>query len=229
MKITIISGQNHKGSTYTIARKLADKIGGEITEFFLPRDFGDFCVGCTQCFMKGEENCPHHEKLQVIVNAMLEADVIIFASPVYVYHVTGPMKSFLDHLGYLWMIHRPREGMFKKQAVCISTAAGGGTKSTNKDIYDSCFYWGIPKIYQLGYNVRATSYKEIPEKIILKMEADTDRLANKIRSNTKTRVGIKTRGMFGVMRMLHKKGLMSPSDRAYWKEKGWLEKQRPWQ
>ena len=34
MKITIIYGQNHKGSTYHMTRMLADKIGGEITEFF---------------------------------------------------------------------------------------------------------------------------------------------------------------------------------------------------
>ena len=26
---------------------LADKLGGEVTEFFLPRDFGEFCCGCT--------------------------------------------------------------------------------------------------------------------------------------------------------------------------------------
>lgn len=34
MKIVIINGQNHKGSTYHTARMLANKIGGEITEFF---------------------------------------------------------------------------------------------------------------------------------------------------------------------------------------------------
>ena len=39
MKITIINGQNHKGSTRMIARELAEKLGGEISEFFLPRDF----------------------------------------------------------------------------------------------------------------------------------------------------------------------------------------------
>ena len=33
MKIVIIHGQSHKGSTYHIAYKLAEKIGGEITEF----------------------------------------------------------------------------------------------------------------------------------------------------------------------------------------------------
>ena len=47
MKTVIISGQNHKGSTYHIARMLADKIGGETKEYFLPKDFGEFCVGCT--------------------------------------------------------------------------------------------------------------------------------------------------------------------------------------
>ena len=34
MKTVIIHGQSHKGSTYHMARLLADKIGGEITEFF---------------------------------------------------------------------------------------------------------------------------------------------------------------------------------------------------
>ena len=48
MKVTIIHGQSHKGSTYHISKILADKIGGEVKEFFLPRDFGEFCIGCTQ-------------------------------------------------------------------------------------------------------------------------------------------------------------------------------------
>lgn len=59
MKIAVINGQNHKGSTYHIGKQVADKLGGEVTEFFLPRDFGDFCVGCTQCFLKSETLCPH--------------------------------------------------------------------------------------------------------------------------------------------------------------------------
>ena len=54
-----------------------------------------------------------------VTNAMDEADVIILASPVYVYHATGAMKAFLDHYGYRWMVHRPEESMFKKQGVCI--------------------------------------------------------------------------------------------------------------
>ena len=104
MKTVIIHGQNHKGSTYHIARMLADKVGGEVTEFFLPRDFSDFCIGCAQCFEKAAEKCPHYEVQQKILHVMDEADLIILASPVYVYHVSAPMKNFLDHQG-LSLIH----------------------------------------------------------------------------------------------------------------------------
>ena len=162
MKTVIIHGQSHKGSTYNIARKLAQKIGGETTEFFLPKDFGEFCAGCTTCFIKDEKNCPHFEKLNPITNAMDEADVIILASPVYVYHATGAMKAFLDHYGYRWMVHRPEERMFKKQGVCISTAAGAGMKSTNKDMADSLFFWGVAKIYKFGIAVAAVEWKSVP-------------------------------------------------------------------
>ena len=58
MKTVIIHGQSHKGSTYNIAHMLGEKIGGELTEFFLPRDFGEFCTGCTRCFLEHESKCP---------------------------------------------------------------------------------------------------------------------------------------------------------------------------
>ena len=86
---------------------LAEKTGGEITEYFLPRDFGQFCTGCTKCFMDNETLCPHYKALQPITEALDTSDIIILASPVYVYHATGAMKSFLDHYGYRWMVHSP--------------------------------------------------------------------------------------------------------------------------
>ena len=164
MKIVLINGTNHKGSTYHIAKQVADKVNGELTEFFLPKDFDEFCLGCTTCFVKGEEHCPHHSKIEKITKALLEADVIILDSPVYVYHASGAMKALLDHYGYMWMAHRPEQAMFKKQGVVISTAAGAGIKSTIKDMRDSLFYWGVAKIYQFGLPVAATSYEQISEK-----------------------------------------------------------------
>ena len=228
MKITIIHGQSHKGSTYHIAEMLAEKLNGDITEFFLPRDFGAFCIGCTNCFGKSEDMCPHYETLKPITEALDNADVIILASPVYVYHVTGAMKSFLHHYGYRWMVHRPEERMFQKQAVCISTAAGGGMKSANKDMADSTFYWGIPKTYRYGAGVAAVSWEGVKPKLKRRIEAKTTALARKIQRNQgRVKPSLKTKCFFYIMRLLQKRD-WNPVDADYWREKGWLGRKRPW-
>ena len=45
MKIVLIHGQNHKGSSYHIGRMIADKISGEneIAEFCPPKELNHFC------------------------------------------------------------------------------------------------------------------------------------------------------------------------------------------
>ncbi len=228
MKIVMIHGQDHKGSTYHVGRMLTDRLGGEVTEFFLPRDFHAVCKGCNTCFTQSETKCPHYEALAPITKAIDEADIIILTSPVYVYHVTGAMKAFLDHYGYRWMIHRPNPAMFHKQAVCISTAAGGGTRSTNRDMADSMFFWGVGKIHCYGAQVRALRWADVTEARRKKLEADMDRLARKlVRAQGHIRPTHKTRGYFRFFRLLQKKGL-SRADAAYWQENGWTGKARPW-
>lgn len=228
MKVTIIHGQSHKGSTYHIAKMLSDKLGGDVTEFFLPQDFNSFCTGCTTCFLKTEKLCPHYENLKPLTEAIDNADVIILASPVYVYHVTGAMKAFLDHYGYRWMVHRPEEKMFTKQAVCISTAAGAGMKSTNKDMTDSLFFWGIGKIYKYGTAVMETSWDNVKDKIKVCIDKKTSVLAAKIRRQQRhIKPAFKTRIFFNIMRIAQKKGL-NRADAGYWRQKGWTGKKRPW-
>ena len=228
MKITIIQGQSHKGSTYHLAKMLAEKLNGETTEFFLPKDFGEFCAGCTNCFTDSEAACPHYSQLEPITKAIDDADVIVMVSPVYVFHATGAMKNFLDHYGYRWMAHRPEEKMFGKQAVVMSTAAGMGMKSTNKDIADSMFYWGIGKTYKYGVAVAETSYDRVSDKKKQKIEKKISKLADKIRNKQgKVKPGMKTKVMFSIMRMAQKNG-WNQADVDYWKKKGWLDKKRPW-
>lgn len=228
MKITVIYGQSHKGSTYHLAYSLAEKIGGEITEFFLPKDFGELCVGCTSCFIKSESECPHHDKLSPITDAIDSANVLIFASPVYVMHATGAMKALLDHYGYRFMVHRPEEKMFSKQAVCISTAAGAGMKSTNKDMADSLFWWGVGKIYQFGAAVNETSWDRVKDEKKQAYDKKLSAIARKIRKKQgHVKPSFKTKFMFNVMRMMQKYG-WNEADVNYWKEKEWTGKKRPW-
>lgn len=228
MEIVIIHGQSHKGSTYHIANNLAQKVGGNIKEFFLPKDFNEFCIGCTKCFLESENKCPHFEKLKAITETIDKANLIILASPVYVMHSTGAMKAFLDHYGYRWMAHRPEKAMFYKQGVCISTAAGIGMKSAIKDMKDSMFFWGIPQIYKYGKAVLAANWKEVSEKNKKSIDASLSAIAEKIKKNYgKEKVGIKTKVVFNVMRLFQKKGF-NKTDMQYWADNGWLDKNRPW-
>lgn len=59
MKIVIINGQSHKGSTWNIGKLLIGKITGEkeVVEYFLPKDLNHFCLGCFACLEK-REKCP---------------------------------------------------------------------------------------------------------------------------------------------------------------------------
>lgn len=228
MKITMIHGQNHLGSTCQIARMLAEKLGGETQEFFLPRDFGEFCAGCGACFSDSETKCPHFEALSPLTRAIDQADVLILASPVYVYHVTGAMKAFLDHYGWRWMVHRPEEKMFSKQVVCISTAAGAGMKHTNRDMAHSAFFWGAGKIYRYGAAVRAVCWQGVSPGKKQAIEKAMERLARNIRNKQRrVKPGLFTRLFFAVMRQAQKRG-WNQADANYWREKGWTGKKRPW-
>lgn len=230
MKTVIIHGQSHEGSTCMVARELAEKAGGELTEFFLPRDFDEPCLGCWTCFKRDMTCCPHFEKLRPIAEAVDAADLIILASPVYVYHATGQMMAFLDHFGTRWIVHRPEEKMFSKQGVVISTAAGGGMKSTCKDMADSLIMWGVRKVYRLGFGVRAVEPDGIPPKIRAKISRKTDRLAHTIRKNAK-KSGVTLRGRFWfhMVRLMHRAAQDTGNpDYPYWEERGWHGKARPW-
>ena len=125
MKIALIHGQNHKGTTYHMGRILADKLASEedVSEFFLPRDLNHFCLGCYSC-IEDETKCPFWNEKKVIIDAMEKADLFILTSPNYCLAPSGAMKSFLDLMFDNWMVHRPKEWMFRKRAAILSASAG---------------------------------------------------------------------------------------------------------
>jgi multimeric flavodoxin WrbA len=228
MKIVIINGTNFKGITYHYARMLADELKGEVSEFFLPRDFGEFCLGCSTCLYKGEQFCPHFGKLEKITEAMDEADVLIFASPTFVYHVSGALKAFLDHYGYRWMLHRPNPSYFHKIGIAISTCAGAGAKSACKDIEDSLFFWGTGKIERLALTVKATSLSQITPATEKKCAAAVHHLAKETLKEKHPRLNAKSKAFFLLVRKIHQSDkTWEKLDLDYWKEKGW-DKKNPW-
>ena len=237
MKITVINGTEKKGITYRLKKIFLEEFrkDSEITEFYLPKDCPDFCTGCTTCFGKGESQCKDASYVSKIEKAMFEADLLVFTSPVYVYHVTGAMKSMLDHFGYRWMPHRPAKEMFSKRAFIITQCLGGGDKSTAKDIIDSLSWWGVSNIRVCRFKLMSDIvWDRLPEK---KRAAFTGKLkaaAKKIRRedfSKPAKTGISTKIKFYICRMIQKSiGRENPeyTDYKYWKEKGWTGSARPW-
>ena len=230
MKIVMLNGQNHKGSTYHIGRMIADKITGEneILEFFFPRDLNHFCMGCYKC-IEDEKACLYYEEKKVILDAVKEADLLIATTPNYCMHVSAPLKSFLDLTFDYWMPHRPLKCMFKKRAVIVSTSAGASPKSAMKDVQDALFYMGVPSIMKYGIAVQAMNWEGVKASKKEKIEKDTTKIARKLSRSGTPCVGIKTRFVFRMMRMMQKNGWgSSPVEKTYWEQNGWLGRERPW-
>ncbi|MBR5916444.1 MAG: NAD(P)H-dependent oxidoreductase [Lachnospiraceae bacterium] len=230
MKIVMINGQNHKGSTYNIGRLLAKNIGSDkdIVEFFLPKDLNHFCLGCYTC-IEDDTKCPFYEEKNRIMKEVEEADILIFTTPTYCLRASAPMKNFIDQTFNYWMSHRPRKCMFNKKAVVISTAAGSGAKKAVKDVSDALFYWGIPRIVEYGICIQAMNWDGVSEKKKQKIEKDTIRIAQRLSRKKSVKAGIKTKAMFSLMRMMQKADFGSDeADKSYWEKSGWLGKERPW-
>lgn len=231
-KVTVIHGQFHKGSTYNITKQIIDKISNEnkeVYEYFMPKDTPNYCVGCYKCFNESEKSCPQAEKVERIVKSIEVSDIIIVDSPTYCYGMTGQLKTLFDHFGYMWLSHRPKEVMFSKVGIVVSTAAGTGSRKVTKSLSQQLFWLGIPKVFRYSKNVNASNWEEVPNKIKESIEQDTSILSKKVVDKVgKTSPNLRLKFMFNMMRMTQKLNNWNMLDKNYWKEKGWLDRKRPW-
>jgi len=237
MKITVINGTEKQGVTYRLKEIFLERFRGsaEITEYYLPRDCPGFCSGCISCFMKGENTCKDAQYIQKIESSLLEADLIVMTSPVYVFHATGAMKAVLDHLGYRWMNHRPAREMFGKRAVVITQCIGMGAGSTVKDMKHSLSWWGVSKIYAFkGTLMSEIVWDKLPEKKRAELAGRMEKLAERLSRVDYSRpagTGLGTKIKFYACRIIQKavySGDTESLDAEYWKAQGWLDGERPW-
>ena len=231
MKILTIMGTPHKGNTRAITDLFLEELkdnNNEFDEIILPNDFSNLCYGCANCILKGENACPHFHLVQPIIERMEKADLIIIATPIFVMSCSSNLKALLDHLAYIWLVHRPKDSMFHKTGLIITTAGGSGVKDTVKLIKNNMFYWGIPTIYHYGITTMKMKGNYIDYKNKDKIKKQVNAKTKKIKKSLKKRkVGFKTKIFFKIFKMSQKNG-WNPVDSNYWKEKGWLNSKTPY-
>ncbi len=97
-KVLIISASPRKGGNSDILcdRFLlgAKEAGHEVEKIFL-RDYKiNYCLGCGVC--NNTHVCVQKDDMQGLLDKMINANVIVLATPVYFYSMNGQLKTFID-------------------------------------------------------------------------------------------------------------------------------------
>ncbi|MDR0896473.1 MAG: NAD(P)H-dependent oxidoreductase [Oscillospiraceae bacterium] len=229
-KAVLITGTEIQGCTYHLKEAFLQGLGDAfaVTEFTLPRDMPHFCCGCKACFFESESRCPHAESVMPIWNALLAADLIVFAAPVYVMRVPGQVKALLDHFGCHWMVHRPEPAMFTKRAAILTQSVGAPNFSAQKDLATSVSWMGVPSIKRLGFGLmEGVIWDELSEARKAKMIAKTQAFARQFIGMKPARKSLKTQMLFLMNRQLQqgllKKAKTLSADSRHWIAQGWLK------
>lgn len=122
-KIVILNGSPRKnGKTASLIKPFAngaESVGNEVRELYLQGMKIGGCLACESCQRNGGI-CVQKDDMQIVSEAFLWADVVVFASPQYWGTVTGQLKIVIDRL-YAVLFGHP----VRKQFVVIMTARGG--------------------------------------------------------------------------------------------------------
>ena len=104
MKVLGILGSPHAdGPSSSLARevlRVAEEAGHEVETIYLRDKEIGFCHGCVACLKLG--HCVIQDDANAIVQTMLSADVIVWATPIYYYGMCGQMKTMLDRANPLY-------------------------------------------------------------------------------------------------------------------------------
>ena len=103
-KILVISTSLRANSNSDILAEAfmggAREAGHEVEKVSLKDKTIGFCKGCLACQKTG--NCVIRDDAGEIVEKMLHADALVFATPIYYYEMSGQMKTVLDRANPLY-------------------------------------------------------------------------------------------------------------------------------
>jgi multimeric flavodoxin WrbA len=102
--VAIYGSPRRKGNTAALLGRAvagAREAGAEVAEFVL-RDLKiSPCLEIYQC--KSDGQCAIRDDFQTLANAILSADGLLIASPIFFYTVSAHTKAFMDRCQSLWV------------------------------------------------------------------------------------------------------------------------------
>ncbi len=133
MKVLLISGsRNPGGQTARAATAMlegASRAGAETESVYLPTLTLERCRQCEDSgwgLCRQEGRCIIADDFVSLVGGIREADVVIFATPVYYGTLSESLRAFTDRLRRICTHPAGRAGVEDKTAAGLCVAGGGG-------------------------------------------------------------------------------------------------------
>jgi multimeric flavodoxin WrbA len=99
MKITCVLGSpRSKGNSAVLAKRFCDtaeKLGAQVQTYVLNELHYQGCQACMACKTKADK-CVLQDDLTPVLESVREADVLVMATPVYLWDVASTLRSFIE-------------------------------------------------------------------------------------------------------------------------------------
>ncbi len=92
-----------------------------------------FCKGCLACQKLGK--CVIEDSVNEIIEKVKEADVLVWATPVYYYTMSGQMKTLMDRMNALYSLD------YKFREIYLIATAADAPKTAIKGTLDALECW----------------------------------------------------------------------------------------
>ena len=135
--VLIISTSLRGGSNSELLAKEcakgAEEAGNHVELLSLKGKKIQYCIGCLACNKTGK--CVQKDDAPEIMETLRQADLLVFATPIYYYEMCGQMKTLLDRMNPLYS-----SDYAFREVYMIATAADGGD-STFEKAYNGLQGW----------------------------------------------------------------------------------------
>ena len=155
MKIVVLNGSPRKGGNTEIMTQAfaeaARKNQNEVSILDVAPMNIRGCLGCKYCWAhKGE--CVQKDDMAEILQKIIDADVLVLASPVYFYSIDAQLKAVIDRTVARWLEVKNKEFYY------IATMADEAISSADRTIncfrgYADCVAGAIEKGVIIGNGV----------------------------------------------------------------------------
>ena len=141
MKIAVLNGSPRKGTTTAMVqafREGAEAAGHVVEEYQVGKMKIAGCLACEYCHTKGEGTCIQKDDLEKILPAYKEADMIVFASPIYYFTMSAQIEAAIQRV---YCIGKPLKA--KKAALLLTSGSPGVYDSAIAQFKGYTAYTGI--------------------------------------------------------------------------------------